>query len=152
MALEQTLFLIKPNGMKHEEKILDKLSSIGERCVYTRYDTAPIDLVTRHYTPYQNESETVFRWMIEGYKGKPMASGIIQGQDAIEKMLKITGDTDPEHAEQGTIRHMAFLINKESLARSIQEKRMCDNFIHRSKRDAFKFERGIWHPDASLYS
>ncbi|MBI5397934.1 hypothetical protein HZB03_00590 [Candidatus Woesearchaeota archaeon] len=150
MVLEQTLFLIKPRGMEHESVVMERLKSIGDIITYQVYDFAPMDCIQSHYEQLRQTSPEVYSWFIEGYCGKSMSSGVLQGEDIIERMLLITGDTDPEQAGADTIRHMAYVLNGESLAKSIQEKRMCDNFIHRSKKDAFKFERGIWHPDASF--
>jgi nucleoside diphosphate kinase len=152
MTLEHSLFLIKPKGMEHSDKITNRLSTIGTIVTFFEYDTAPMNLVAEHYQRCRQQSEEMYGWMIKGYTGNPIASGIICGEEVIDKMIEITGDTCPEHAEIGTIRHWAFLLNGETMARSITERRMCDNFIHRSKRDAFALEKGIWHPEYPLYT
>ena len=145
--VERTLFLIKPKGMEYEEEILDHLRTIGSLVAYHSYDTSPMDKVQQHYNRIRASAPHIYIWMIEGFKEKPMASGIIEGTDAIDQLIRITGDTDPYQAAEGTIRSLAYQYNKETLARSIEETRMCDNFIHRSRRDAFVFERGVWHPE-----
>jgi nucleoside diphosphate kinase len=152
MTLEHSLFLIKPKGMYHKGPILRKIATVGTIVTFFEYDSSPMHKVTRHYERCRQQSEEVYSWMLAGYDCHPMASGIVLGEDIIDKMIEITGDTCPEQAEIGTIRHWAFLLNGETMSRSVAERRMCDNFIHRSKRNDFKLEKEIWHPEFPIYA
>jgi len=106
---EQTLVLIKPDGLKKSltGNILSVLSETRLKIVGAKVMKVPRELAEKHY---------------EHLKGKPFYEGVIdyitgkihgenrvmvlvyQGKDAIKKIREICGATNPEEAEPTTIR------------------------------------------------
>jgi nucleoside-diphosphate kinase len=62
-------------------------------------------------------------------KRNPVIAIKIGGNDAINTVRKIVGYTDPINAEKGTIRGD---LGKDSIAKSTQEGRVCENLVHAS--------------------
>ncbi len=104
MAVEQTLSIIKPDGV---EKNL-----IGE--IYSRFEKAGLEIVAArmlHLTKEQAEGfyevhkerpfyNDLVSYMISG----PVVVQVLKGEGAIAKNREIMGDTNPADADAGTIR------------------------------------------------
>ncbi len=119
MAVQQTLSIIKPDGV---EKNL-----IGE--IYSRFEQAGLQIVAARMLHLSKEQAEGF---YEVHKERPfyndlvsyMCSGpvivqALQGEDAVSKHRELMGATNPEDAEPGTIR--------ADFAKSVEE-----NVVHGS--------------------
>lgn len=104
MAIEQTVAIIKPDGM---------IRSISEIQKYYRDERLGIvkqtfgcftpDLATKFYA--EHEGKSFFAELIEHMTSGPCCFMILQGEDAVQKVRNINGKTDPFEAEAGSIRH-----------------------------------------------
>lgn len=105
MSSQRTLVLLKPDAVL---KGVD-----GE--IPKRYTDAGLEIIDTKY--FRMNEEMVFKFY-EGHMGKFYSAGLIlamtsgvmvamllQGEDAIERVRKLNGATDPSKAEPGTIRH-----------------------------------------------
>jgi nucleoside-diphosphate kinase len=104
MALERTLSIVKPDGVKGNH--------IGE--VYRRFEKAGLSIIAaRMLQLSQREAEGFYavhrerpfykdlvRYMISG----PVIVQVLEGEGAIAKNRDIMGATDPKKATPGTIR------------------------------------------------
>jgi nucleoside-diphosphate kinase len=104
MALERTLSIVKPDGVKGNH--------IGE--VYRRFEKAGLSIIAaRMLHLSQREAEGFYavhrerpfykdlvRYMISG----PVIVQVLEGEGAIAKNRDIMGATDPKKAAPGTIR------------------------------------------------
>jgi nucleoside-diphosphate kinase len=104
MALERTLSIVKPDGVKGNH--------IGE--VYRRFEKAGLSIIAaRMLHLSQREAEGFYavhrerpfykdlvRYMISG----PVIVQVLEGEGAIAKNRDIMGATDPKKAAAGTIR------------------------------------------------
>ena len=104
MALERTLSIVKPDGVK--------ANLIGE--VYRRFETAGLSIIAaRMLHLSQREAEGFYavhrerpfykdlvRYMISG----PIIVQVLEGENAIARNRDIMGATDPKKAAPGTIR------------------------------------------------
>ena len=104
MALERTLSIVKPDGVKGNH--------IGE--VYRRFEKAGLSIIAaRMLHLSQREAEGFYavhrerpfykdlvRYMISG----PVVVQVLEGEGAIAKNRDIMGATDPKKAAPGTIR------------------------------------------------
>ncbi|MCH8250394.1 MAG: nucleoside-diphosphate kinase [Proteobacteria bacterium] len=104
MAVEQTLSIIKPDGVQK--------NLIGE--IYSRFEKAGLDIVAArmmHLTKEQARGfyavhkerpffDDLVSYMISG----PVVVQALRGEDAIAKNREIMGATNPADAEPGTIR------------------------------------------------
>ena len=104
MAAEQTLSIIKPDGV---EKNL-----IGE--IYRRFESAGLRIVAArmlHLSREQAEGfyavhreRPFFKDLVRYMTSGPVMVQVLEGESAIETNRRLMGATDPAKAEPGTIR------------------------------------------------
>ena len=104
MALERTLSIVKPDGVKANQ--------IGE--VYRRFEKAGLSIVAaRMLQLSQREAEgfyavhrerPFFRELVRYMSSGPVVVQVLEGENAIALNRDIMGATDPKKAAPGTIR------------------------------------------------
>jgi nucleoside-diphosphate kinase len=104
MAVEQTLSIIKPDGI---EKNL-----IGE--IYSRFEKAGLEIVAArmlHLTKQQaqgfyavHSERPFFNDLVSYMTSGPVVVQALRGDDAIARNREIMGATNPANADPGTIR------------------------------------------------
>jgi nucleoside-diphosphate kinase len=119
MSVEQTLSIIKPDGV---EKNL-----IGE--IYSRFEKAGLQIVAArmmHLTREQAEGfyavhkeRPFYNDLVAYMTSGPVVAQVLEGEGAIDKNREIMGATNPDDAAPGTIR--------KDFAASIEE-----NVVHGS--------------------
>jgi nucleoside-diphosphate kinase len=119
MAVEQTLSIIKPDGVQK--------NLIGE--IYSRFEKAGLEIVAArmmHLTKEQaqgfyavHKERPFYNDLVSYMTSGPVVVQVLQGEDAIAKNREIMGATNPADAEPGTIR--------KDFAASIEE-----NVVHGS--------------------
>jgi nucleoside-diphosphate kinase len=109
MAIEQTLIIIKPDGLVKSltGNILSRLSEAKLIIVGARAVKVTRDLAEEHYghlkaKPFFNELVRYF--MGEQHDINRVVAFVYQGEDAIKKIRDIVGDTNPELANPVSIR------------------------------------------------
>ena len=107
--MEQTLILIKPDGLKKSltGNILTRLSETKLEIVASKIVSVSKELAEEHYKflkdkPFFEELVKYLQGELHGRK-KVMAL-VYWGEDAISKVRKICGATNPEEAEPVSIR------------------------------------------------
>jgi nucleoside-diphosphate kinase len=119
MAVEQTLSIIKPDGVQK--------NLIGE--IYSRFEKAGLEIVAARMMHLSNEQaqgfyavhkeRPFFNDLVSYMTSGPVVVQALQGEGAIAKNREIMGATNPADAEAGTIR--------ADFAESIEE-----NIVHGS--------------------
>jgi nucleoside-diphosphate kinase len=119
MAVEQTLSIIKPDGVQK--------NLIGE--IYSRFEKAGLEIVAArmmHLSQEQaqgfyavHKERPFFNDLVSYMTSGPVVVQVLQGEGAIAKNREIMGATNPADAEPGTIR--------ADFAESIEE-----NIVHGS--------------------
>ena len=119
MAVEQTLSIIKPDGVQK--------NLIGE--IYSRFEKAGLEIVAArmmHLSEEQaqgfyavHKERPFFNDLVSYMTSGPVVVQVLQGESAIAKNREIMGATNPADAEPGTIR--------KDFAESIEE-----NIVHGS--------------------
>lgn len=104
MALERTLSIVKPDGVKR--------NLIGE--VYRRFEQAGLRIVAaRMLHLAQSDAEgfyavhrerPFFRDLVRYMTSGPVIVQVLEGDNAVAKNREIMGATDPKKADKGTIR------------------------------------------------
>ncbi len=101
MAVEQTLSIIKPDGVQK--------NLIGE--IYSRFEKAGLQIVMMHLSTEQAEgfyavhSERPFYKDLVSYMmSGPVMVQALEGENAISTHREIMGATNPAEADAGTIR------------------------------------------------
>ncbi len=104
MAVEQTLSIIKPDGVQK--------NLIGE--IYSRFEKAGLEIVAArmmHLTKEQaqgfygvHKERPFFNDLVAYMTSGPVVVQVLQGEGAIAKNREIMGATNPADAAPGTIR------------------------------------------------
>jgi nucleoside-diphosphate kinase len=140
MALERTLSIVKPDGVKGNH--------IGE--VYRRFEQAGLSIIAaRMLQLSQREAEgfyavhrerPFFRDLVRYMTSGPVLVQVLEGEDAVARNREIMGATDPKKAAAGTIR--------ADLATSIEQ-----NVVHGSDApDTAAREIGYFFSATELHS
>jgi nucleoside-diphosphate kinase len=116
MAIEQTLVLIKPDGVQRGliGEIIKKFEQRGLKIVGLKLTYIDNDLAKKHYTEdiSKRRGEKVRNKLLKFITSGPVIAMVIEGVDAIENVRKIVGDTESKNALPGTIRgdfsHVSF--------------------------------------------
>lgn len=106
---QQVLVIIKPDGLKKSltGSILTKLSESKLEIIGAKVVTPTRDLAEKHYGHMKTKPffEDIVRYFCgDIHKTKRILLLLYQGENAIEKLRKIAGSTNPEEAEPTTIR------------------------------------------------
>ena len=104
MAVEQTLSIIKPDGVQK--------NLIGE--IYSRFEKAGLEIVAArmmHLTQEQaqgfyavHKDRPFYNDLVSYMTSGPVVVQVLQGESAIAKNREIMGATNPAEAAPGTIR------------------------------------------------
>ena len=104
MAVEQTLSIIKPDGVQK--------NLIGE--IYSRFEKAGLEIVAArmmHLSAEQaqgfyavHKERPFFNDLVSYMTSGPVVVQVLQGEGAIAKNREIMGATNPADADPGTIR------------------------------------------------
>ena len=104
MSIEQTLSIIKPDATKRNltGKINSKLEGTGLKIIAQKRillsKTQAEDFYKVHQErPFYND---LVKFMISG----PVVVQVLEGENAVSKNREVMGATNPEEAEDGTIR------------------------------------------------
>lgn len=100
--VQQTLAIIKPDGIKNATKIIEMIYKEGLKIV--RYDVRMLDkeILSEHYShlverPFYPELE---EYMLSG----EVVIMVLEGVNAVERFRNLMGPTDSKKAPKGTIR------------------------------------------------
>ncbi len=130
--MEKTLVIIKPDAVERHliGKIISKYEEEGLDVIKLEMETATKEKTEEHYC--EHREKPFFQELTESFIGKRIVLMILEGENAVEKVRKINGATNPDKAEEGTIRKL--------FAGSLTE-----NSVHASDSpENFKREEGIW--------
>jgi nucleoside-diphosphate kinase len=123
MAGCYTLTIIKPGAVSRgfTGPILDKISEAGFRITALKMLQLTQNEAQRFYEVHRGRPfyDSLVEFMISG----PIVVGVLEKENAVEEYRRLIGATDPEKAEEGTIRKM--------YAESLQA-----NAVHGSDSDA----------------
>lgn len=122
MANRITFTIIKPGAVKNEHigPILEKISKAGFQIAGMKMVQLSRNEARKFYCIHQDKS--FFNDLIEFMVSGPIVVAVLEKENAVEDFRKLIGNTDPQKAEEGTIRKM--------FAKSVQA-----NAIHGSDSD-----------------
>ena len=108
MAAEQTLGLIKPDGLIKglTGNILTALSDAGLIIVGSKVVQVTRELAEEHYQHLREEKffDELINYIMGEYHVKRILALVYHGENAIKKVRKVVGATNPEEAEPTSIR------------------------------------------------
>lgn len=108
MATEQTLVLIKPDGLAKSltGNVITELSDAGLIIVGSKVVSVTKELAEEHYQHLREEKffDELIEYIMGQYHVKRILALVYHGENAIKKVRKVVGETDPEKAEPTSIR------------------------------------------------
>ncbi|MDQ7055024.1 MAG: nucleoside-diphosphate kinase [Persephonella sp.] len=106
MAVERTLMLIKPDAVKKgvEGKIIAHVQEKGFKLVALKKLKLTKEQAEQFY--YVHKERPFFGELCEFMSSGPIVAMVWEGENAIEEIRKIMGATNPEEAEEGTLRKL----------------------------------------------
>lgn len=111
MAEEQTLVIIKPDGLKKSltGNILTRLSETRLKIIAAKVVRVTKELAEKHYAhlkgqPYYEEAINYLQGKPYGKDYERVLVLVYKGENAISQVKKIVGVTNPEEAEPTSIR------------------------------------------------
>jgi nucleoside-diphosphate kinase len=131
--IEQTLVLIKPDAIKKSltGNVLSRLSEAKLEIIGAKVVKVSRELAEKHYSHLKDKP--FFNGLIDYIVGKPYGKNyqrilalVYQGDDAIAKVRKLAGATNPEEADSTTIRGQYGRITTQGVF---------ENVIHASENE-----------------
>jgi nucleoside-diphosphate kinase len=109
--IEKSFVLIKPDAVERNliGKILDCYESNNLKIVALKLFKVDNSLAEKHYE--EHKEKAFYDNLIKYITRSPLCAVILEGENAVEEVRRINGATDPEKAEEGTIRKR-FAVNK----------------------------------------
>jgi nucleoside-diphosphate kinase len=104
VSSEQTLILVKPDGVKRGlvGEVIARVERKGYKITNLRMLTADRNLLAKHYA--EHEGKPFYEPLMEFMASGPIVAMVAEGERVIEGFRKLAGATDPTTAEPGTIR------------------------------------------------
>ncbi|MBU2616862.1 MAG: nucleoside-diphosphate kinase [Nanoarchaeota archaeon] len=154
MATEQTLVLIKPDGVQRGliGEVIKRFEQRGLKIVGLKLTHADNDLAQRHYTEdiTKRRGKKVRNKLLEFITSGPVIAMVIEGVSAIENVRKIVGETESKSAQPGTIRGD---FSHVSYAHADEKGIPVKNIIHASSNEEdAKSELALWFSVDEIHS
>lgn len=104
MALERTLVLVKPDGVRRRlvGEVIRRLEAKGLTIAAMSMIEMDKEMATKHYEEHVGKG--FFDDLVTFITGGPLVAMAIEGDEAIGVVRTIMGATDPKKAATGTIR------------------------------------------------
>lgn len=106
MAVERTLSIIKPDGVELNVigDILNRFERAGLKIVAMKMIQMTLEQAQTFY--YEQREKSFFEEYTTFMCRGPVVVSVLEGENAIEKNRELMGATNPDNAEEGTIRKM----------------------------------------------
>jgi len=104
MAIERTLVLVKPDGVRRRliGEVIRRLEAKGLDIVGMRMLTMDKEMASKHYE--EHISKPFFGDLVTFITGGPLLAMAVEGDEAVSVVRTLMGATDPKKADLGTIR------------------------------------------------
>ncbi len=108
MAIEQTLVLIKPDGLVKSltGNIISVLSETGLSIVGAKVVRVTRELAEEHYYHMKEQKffDELIKYIMGEYHTKKVVALVYEGDDSCKKIREVVGATNPEQAKPTSIR------------------------------------------------
>lgn len=130
---EKTLIIIKPDGVQKKliGGALARFEKAGLDISHLEIKKIKKPIAKKFYSHLKKKLHPkLFDNIIEYITSDKVVIGIIEGENAVGKVRKICGPTNPKAAPKGTIRGD---FGEDDMARRIRQKKATKNIIHASE-------------------
>ena len=102
--LEKTFVMVKPDGVKRRliGETISRLERVGLRIVAMKMLHLTEAMAEKHYAVHKGKP--FYDGLVKFISSGPAVAMIVEGQDAVKRVRKLVGATNPIEAEAGTIR------------------------------------------------
>ena len=146
MAKQKMFFMIKPDGLSIEHKIMSMIEAIARIVDSKTFNPADMKRIEKLYE--MHKGAFFYERLLRFFRNRPIKVFLLEKKEQytynksfIEDFIELVGDTDPAKAKPGSIRS----LSNDSLAQSIAEERAVNNLVHRSRTmEEAKKEAGIF--------
>ena len=111
MAIEKSLILVKPDGMKRKLSgiVVDRLENAGFDMVGAKIVSVTEELAREHYAllkdmPFFPGLIQFIKGDLHGVSDRRVLAMVFKGENAVKGIRAVVGATNPEQAVPGTIR------------------------------------------------
>ncbi|MGA1839188.1 MAG: nucleoside-diphosphate kinase [bacterium] len=152
MSKNRIFFMIKPDGLALEDKIMYMVRSMAGIVSSKSFKPADMDKIEQLYA--MHKGAFFYERLLNFFRGRDIKVFVLEEKEGykykkgfVEDFADLVGNTDPSKAKPGTIRSMS----TDSIARSINEERAVNNLVHRSRTlEEAEQEASIFFEDISL--
>jgi nucleoside-diphosphate kinase len=138
MSVTQTLAIIKPDAVANEliGPIMARINNAGFHVAAIKLIKLNEDQAKKFYAVHKDKSfyNSLVKFMISG----PVVVAILEKENAVGDFRKLIGATDPDKAEEGTIRKLyAESVERNAVHGSDSEENArieCDFFFSQTER------------------
>ena len=104
MAVERTLVLVKPDGVRRRliGEVIGRLEAKGLEIVEMRMLRMDKEMASKHYE--EHVSKPFFNDLVTFITGGALVAMAVEGDEAVSVVRTLMGATDPKKAALGTIR------------------------------------------------
>ncbi len=104
MATEQTLILVKPDGVERGlvGEVIGRIEAKGYRIRALELRTLDTESAEQHYA--EHAEKPFFGELVDFITSGPLVAMCVEGESAIAGMRQIMGATDPLEADAGSVR------------------------------------------------
>ncbi len=154
MALQQTLVLVKPDGVQRGlvGEIIKRFEQRGLKIVGLKFAHINEPFAKKHYTEdiAKRRGENVRNSLLRFITSNPVVAIVIEGVDAIANVRKIVGNTESKSAMPGTIRGD---FSHVSYSHADEKSDAIRNIVHASSNEEdAKKEVSLWFSKNEIYA
>ena len=153
METEQTLVLIKPDGVKRGliGEVITRYERKGLKIVGMKFLQLPLTTAEALYAVHHGKS--FYDVLIEFMTSAPIVALAIEGRNAIELVRILNGETDPQESQPGSIRgdfsiNITHNIVHASDSRKSAERELDILFTTEERYKYHRVDEVILHPTA----
>lgn len=151
--VERTFVAIKPDGVQRAlvGEIIQRFEKAGMKIVGLKLIHADKEFAKKHYFDVEERHGTkIFESLVDYLTSGPVIGMAIEGVNAVERVRKIVGTTEPASSPVGTIRgDYAHVTYKYADDKGISVM----NLIHASgKKEEADYEIKHWFSDEELFN
>jgi nucleoside-diphosphate kinase len=136
---------------KHYQASDQQISGMGNKTLNAARDSNRMgEVKTIFGTEDPKKIGTLLReWLVKYLVSSPVIALVLEGDNAVEHVRKITGFTDPSKAEKGTLRGD---LGKDAIIWANNERRATKNLVHASGNlDEAKVEVALWFKPEDIF-
>ena len=115
MAVERTFALLKPGVLQRRivGEVISRLERSGFRIIALKMIQVNEDLAETHYG--EHKGKPFYPPLVDYMISSPSIAMVLEREDAIASLRKLTGATDPAKAAPGTIRGDYAIITRRNI-------------------------------------